>query len=92
MSENTLTFFTDENALKTLTGLSGSELYAAGFPHRNWTWGFVSDVPYVRHVVADEDEDTYGYTEFRYIFTRKDGYKNNEQLSKSQRTTSRSIQ
>lgn len=66
MSKNTLTFFTDEIVLTTLTGLSGSELYAAGFPHQNWTWGFVSDVPYVRHVVADEYGDIYEYTELRY--------------------------
>ena len=64
--KNTLTFFTDKGTLKYLTGLSDSELYAAGFPSENWTWGFVSDIPYTRRVVADEYGDVFEYSEFRY--------------------------
>ena len=64
----TITFFSTEDELKRLTGLTHEDLWAVGFNLDDWDWGFVSDAEWESYF-----SDEHPYYEY-WLLSHMDSY------------------
>ena len=64
----TITFFSTEDELKRLTGLTHEDLWEVGFNLDDWDWGFVSDTEWEGYFSAEHP-----YYEY-WLLSRMDSY------------------